>query len=740
MNFSLFAALASLAVAGDHAHLHPSDADLYVCLPDVQGASVASEGTAIRGLLSDPEIAQLAGEDFDLFDAITSVMIEPGDGMEALTLLYEGTKAGSVSIGGLDEMETAPSLEDLSADMMFGLLFQHEVLAVLELDSDEEAAALMSMVRSGVSALVVVDSASHETEAGQVMVTRYEGPDGDSARGFWSAEWGSYLAMGFGGGGAEGLLVRLRGGESLATTDHWARGVAAMKEEAGTAYLVHHHNLIGDPWYALALADADLPMTELMPSMLEGLFGGVIPAGASEVHGSSRIVDGVFVTELLDHGPKAKGAADLADGFLGLVHPESVGVWATKIQPETAGQAGREFIAKLLSVPDYAVASEMEYSIGVSFEDLFAPLADGVAFYMLPISGATIPRFHAVAMLDDAAAYEEAWTKLAEFLKSQGGEYVKVEDRAYRKTPIFSLKPVEQEGAEQTPNGFLEGFAGGFLNPSFTVAILPDRALFGISSSYVKREVRRILKEADEEIGLHPLAAGGAPIPAGVSYYGHLDWPVVIGGVYDTVMAFLPMIGDAASLPFDVDAMPETETITQYFSATHVWSQSGENGTYTLRRSPFGPEMGLGLVGLVGGALLGFSVQAELPQRIGRPTSAGGSPEGDLATPTEPSAESEVSAEDLAARKATRLTLQEVKLGLVIYKSETSRFPANLSDLLSPTQSYPRGFLNAVDLPVDGWGNSIEYSSGGEGPAYRLWSHGPDGENNGGEGDDIPSS
>jgi hypothetical protein len=59
---------------------------------------------------------------------------------------------------------------------------------------------------------------------------------------------------------------------------------------------------------------------------------------------------------------------------------------------------------------------------------------------------------------------------------------------------------------------------------------------------------------------------------------------------------------------------------------------------------------------------------------------------------------------------------------------------------LSPTQSYPRGFLNAEDLPVDGWGNSIEYSTGGEGPAYRLWSHGPDGENNGGEGDDIPSS
>jgi len=114
----------------------------------------------------------------------------------------------------------------------------------------------------------------------------------------------------------------------------------------------------------------------------------------------------------------------------------------------------------------------------------------------------------------------------------------------------------------------------------------------------------------------------------------------------------------------------------------------------------------------------------------------------DVASPAAPSSppvpDPELDAE-IKTREATRLRLQEVKLGLVIYKSERASFPSVLSELLTPTQAFPRGFLNSDTLPIDGWGNTLHYSAQPGGAAFRLWSSGPDGVSNGGDGDDILS-
>ena len=460
--------------------------------------------------------------------------------------------------------------------------------------------------------------------------------------------------------------------------------------------------------------------------------------GASEEHGSCRIVDGEYVFEVMDFSqPTAESSAPLPEDFLRLVNPEAVGVWATTLDLEAVAGMGHAFIAELLGLPVEAVATELEYSVGTSLEEFLAPLKEGVTFYMLPISGATIPRFHAVVPLEDSAAYAESWTQLAEFLKAQGAEFVVVTDRPYRKTPVFSLKQVSEESPATDASGPLAGVAamgiGVGTGLSFTVAILPDRALFGTSSSYVKREVRRILKEEGAEVVLHPLVENGLPCPAGVNYFGHLDWPEVVGSIYDTVTAFLPLIAGGADLPFDIDSLPATETITQYLSVTDIWSRAGESGTYTLKHSPIGFETGVSLAGaLVFGV---WSIQKTVSP--GEDPAAVGGGESDPSTPVveEPGA-----VPDLAAKKETRFTLQEVKLGLVIYKSENAGFPGALSDLLAPTVTYPRGFLNSDTLPADGWGNELQYAVAAGGAGYRLWSAGPDGVNNGGDGDDVPSS
>ena len=725
--------LALIAAPGDHAHLHPADADLYMCAPEVQEVIAATQEVCLWRLMNDPEIVALVGEEIKLPGSFLIDGAEAGLDDEAFALLTRGLNAASFSVSGLDEFEAAPEMSDMTPDEMLSTLFEHEALIVLEFSTAEEAGAIMALSAAITSELVVAAEASHESSAGTVKVTDYEVVPGDSTHSLWSAEWGNHIAVGFGGAGAPGLLARLSGGESLAGTDHWTRGAAAMKEEGGVLYIDYHHNLIGDPWYGLAAVEAGLPMPDIILRGIELFFSGVIPMGASEKHGSCRIVDGEYVFEVMDFGrPAADNTAPLSEGFLSLVNSEAVGVWATTMDVEAVARTGHELIAELIDIPVDTIAMELEYSVGVSLEDLLAPLGEGIAFYMLPISGATIPRFHAVVQLEDSAAYEAAWTKLAEFLKTQGTEFVKVEDRPYRKTPVFSLKPLGDLGTPTDPTGPIAGLGSmGVLSPAFTVAILPDRAVFGISSSYVKREVRRLLRAGDEEVALHPLAENGAPCPAGVNYFGHLDWPEVVGGIYDTVTAFLPLIADATAMPFDIDALPETETITQYFSVTTVWSRAGETGTYTLKRSPVGFETGFLLAGVLTVGV--FSIQGGLfGGEEGTPV-ARAEP-----TPPLPVAETPDTNADNEARQKTRLTLQEVKLGLVIYKSEKGGFPSALESLLVPTQIYPRGFLNSDSLPSDGWGNSLQYVTQTEGAGYRLWSSGPDGVNNGGDGDDVP--
>ena len=114
--------LLTIAAVGDHAALHPQDADLYLCAPDVQGALKASEGVGFRRLMEDPAIVELLGDDLD----IPGVLSAGGEAVdlpeEALDLLWENAAAASMSVAGLDEYEAAPDLADAEAEAFIGVL------------------------------------------------------------------------------------------------------------------------------------------------------------------------------------------------------------------------------------------------------------------------------------------------------------------------------------------------------------------------------------------------------------------------------------------------------------------------------------------------------------------------------------------------------------------------------------------------------------------------------------------
>ncbi len=87
-----------------------------------------------------------------------------------------------------------------------------------------------------------------------------------------------------------------------------------------------------------------------------------------------------------------------------------------------------------------------------------------------------------------------------------------------------------------------------------------------------------------------------------------------------------------------------------------------------------------------------------------------------------------------------------IALALDLYEMDVGSFPDKLADLCTAPADPKRAqrwkggpyLKNCPPLPNDPWGNPYKYEKQSDG-TYRLWSCGPDGMDNSGEGDDIAS-
>ena len=73
----------------------------------------------------------------------------------------------------------------------------------------------------------------------------------------------------------------------------------------------------------------------------------------------------------------------------------------------------------------------------------------------------------------------------------------------------------------------------------------------------------------------------------------------------------------------------------------------------------------------------------------------------------------------------------------MVFRGDTGRFPTALGDLTGATAGYPSGYLATRAVPLDGWGRTLLYELEDEDAAFRIWSSGPNGQDEGGVGDDV---
>ena len=85
--------------------------------------------------------------------------------------------------------------------------------------------------------------------------------------------------------------------------------------------------------------------------------------------------------------------------------------------------------------------------------------------------------------------------------------------------------------------------------------------------------------------------------------------------------------------------------------------------------------------------------------------------------------------------------LKEIRAALTVYKIAMKGYPENLEALVQPIPAYESGALPRDELPLDPWGQSYRFAMEEHPKKKRLepklWSIGPNGVDENGEGDDI---
>jgi hypothetical protein len=86
------------------------------------------------------------------------------------------------------------------------------------------------------------------------------------------------------------------------------------------------------------------------------------------------------------------------------------------------------------------------------------------------------------------------------------------------------------------------------------------------------------------------------------------------------------------------------------------------------------------------------------------------------------------------ALRLTRSRLAALEAAIAAYAEETGTPPESLAELTRATSTHEQGFLESPALTKDAWGRDFRYRANAR-PA--LWSVGPDGADEEGQGDDV---
>jgi hypothetical protein len=738
MLFTALISSALMAAGGGHAEWHPADANIFVEIAAPQSICAAYEESALFTLANDLEIlslfATLNGADPETLDA-TDLLEKPLEGMldslkalapelfQALFLAQEA-EGCSFSVSGLELRGLAPLL--LAAEYAltpeiiehFGTLCLRLVCERPGATAEEQAQFVTSL-----GDLLGFEGTNHAVARGQgedagetLKMTVWSNPAWLGAEVFSVFIEGKHI-VGLGRGASGKFMTEdIR----LASNPGFEGGRKQFRQEEGLAVYELYANADGLGELGALFGGDGAESSGALALDWRMLTG----AGHFEWHTRTHMVEGRFIMESFNtrgDGPKkfcdVLGQTPVTKADFQMVPAGATAVWATTIDKEVLGEVIAIAIADATGGNPEVFLQGLEGESGLNIQrDLVDAIGETLVFYAMPFTGPSMPKMYFALELVDAEAFARGLEQMGAIATALSGNSLRFSSRPYRKHPVMSFASAEGFAID-VPSEMMP-LLSGLLNPSLAIGILEDRAILSLSGMHTKREMKRLLKDGGEA---HALAMPESRLPAGAVFYRETDWGAQLDSLYVGLKAFFPLLqqGFGDFLTIGPEDLPGDDLFSRHISTTVSWSAKRPHGTYSYSESSFGPELLCALGAGIGAAL--FTEESEGPAELA-PAEAGASAKDEPGeSPTQ----------------QTREALRDIKVGIMVFRGDTGRFPTALGDLTGATAGYPSGYLATRAVPLDGWGRTLLYELEDEDAAFRIWSSGPNGQDEGGVGDDV---
>lgn len=701
---------ASPTFAQQHARWHANDADVMVEVPDVQATLRAYDGAPLVRMLRDEAAASIGeiakGMGWDVAAMVGSLLPQP-DPKRPDDPRWPWSKLAnaSFSVEGIDASSTGTDFLEHVAGC-----------AVLEF-SDSEACSQAALALVATLTLAPKENApvaKIDLDGRSMDVAHYTGDlTFAGVRDVWIARSERRLVVGGGRTTPELLAQRLSKPEASLASKF------ATEPLFGTRSGV----VVADVWSDIESNPFQSFVGDMLPknALAGDVLASFVPFVGQRGRTQLELVGDRFVTQ---SAFQRVGSAAKVDAFVGksavsasataLVPKEAIGAWIVALEPQAIERALYDAFAPGGDLASQADAPKLAPFLGTS-----------AAFYMFPFAGVPMggaapkPKAAMAIELRDRAGFEAAFTTWLERAKAaQPG--LKVESKPYHKFPFFTFTFADAAAASSDEgSGDAATRGGGTSGGDATLAVLDDRVLVTLTKDLARNEIKRFEAKSTER---HALASDGR-VPKDAFEASTMDWGGMLGKVYELARGFVPMMAQGAEKPIDVSKLPTAEALFAPFKPSLSWSKRVGDRIYTRTESSFGPETPLAL------AMIGFAATRATSTTTA--TTRDGATKTDVAAPAAP-----VTAVD-EPQKSTVRALRSVKTGIAVFRSQKNAVPAKLDELLQPTDSFPKGFLEGGVIPVDGWEHALVYKADVAAAKYELYSLGPNGIDDAGAGDDV---
>lgn len=740
---------------------HPAGVDVYVEVPDVAAVERAYASVPLVKFCADPDVLKLS-ELLAAFGADVPAIAKRGlprlNADPAASACSMGElRTASLSIHGIDREAQDPPEFEKRAEILIAFDFASESAAARMssalIDSGWLSIDPAPTPATGASTPTLTSEPKTTIDIGgrRVDVQRCRWSAFGVSLDAWTVQAGTRWWLGAGRASASALAERLAGTRpALAGGDALFGATPSADPAHGVLIARLHSDLTSIPSFGAA---GDSPWIGALVSALLP-FAGATGDWRLELRGDRFVTEAHYVTraaptlyqQLIGNGPLAAGSPEY-------VPAEAVGAWVFPLRADAAQAVLSSILpganAKSAAGATDAATKERQERIAAN---LSKALGTRASLSLLPFAGISpLPRVLASIELRDRAALDAALTDIEAQIKSIAPTAT-VSRRTYHKVPMiaFSQAGAKDEeavaSASAGPLGFPMGDPTASARP--TIAVLDDRVIIGLASSYVRTEIQRLDKKSGDAAPKHLLAAEGR-VPVDALEASSMDWGGLIGKVYDMARGFAPMLAQQQpKLSVDPAQLPAAAKLMRFFApSTSITRRLPDGSLFTHSESSFGPEMLLAIGVIAKGMERQLSATEmlaaeakKLPGSTPDPASEfipDGSDSGARSAPTNDAKPAPISPPRNVEREASLAALRSVKTGLAVYKAQNGGYPARLATLIEPTADFPKGFLDTLEVPKDGWNRELRYELDTASAKVRLWSLGADGVDQAGSGDDI---